>query len=125
MILDTNAVSGILAGDPAIEPLLRSADRHHLPIIVIGEYRFGLRGSRRRTTLEPLFERLIRESLVLELDERTAECYAAIRDELKSAGCPIPENDLWIAALARQHALEILTRDQHFDDVLGVRRLGW
>jgi len=125
MILDTNAVSGILAGDAALESLLSRAARHHLPIIVVGEYRFGLLGSRRRKTLEPLFERLMRESVLLDVDEATATRYAAIRHELKAAGRPIPENDVWIAALARQHELEIVSRDPHFDDVPGVQRLGW
>jgi predicted nucleic acid-binding protein len=32
---------------------------------------------------------------------------------------------VWIAALARQHALPILSRDRHFDFVPGLRRIGW
>jgi len=48
-----------------------------------------------------------------------------VRDELKRSGRPIPGNDLWIAALARQHALPLLSRDRHFDLVPGVQRIGW
>jgi len=37
----------------------------------------------------------------------------------------IPTNDLWIAALARQHQLQILSRDTHFDFIEGIVRIGW
>lgn len=37
----------------------------------------------------------------------------------------IPENDVWIAAIARQHAQQIVSRDKHFDDVPGAHRLAW
>jgi predicted nucleic acid-binding protein len=58
-------------------------------------------------------------------DERTALQYAAIRLELKRAGTPIPVNDLWIAALCRQHGCDIVSRDRHFDSVPGLRRVSW
>ena len=58
------------------------------------------------------------------VDEGTAEAYADVRDELKRSGRPIPGNDLWIAALARQHALPLLSRDRHFDFVPGIKRVG-
>lgn len=125
MILDTNAVSALLAGDAALPEVLGPALRHHLPVIVIGEYRYGLLRSRHRRRLEPLLEDLIRESIILAVDEDTATAYAAIRDELRRAGRPIPENDLWIAALARQHGESVVSRDDHFDDVSGLRRLPW
>jgi tRNA(fMet)-specific endonuclease VapC len=50
---------------------------------------------------------------------------AAIRLELKRAGTPIPANDLWIAALCRQHAYNLLSRDRHFDRVSDLHRIGW
>jgi tRNA(fMet)-specific endonuclease VapC len=62
---------------------------------------------------------------VLRVDEGTAEQYAEVRDALKRSGRPIPGNDVWIAALARQYALPLLTRDQHFDFVPGLERVGW
>lgn len=39
VILDTNAVSALFLGDPSLDTVLASADRHHLPTVVIGEYR--------------------------------------------------------------------------------------
>lgn len=68
---------------------------------------------------------LVDESEMLDVDRATASHYAEVRHQLKKDGRPIPENDVWIAALARQHQLPIVSRDAHFDSVRGIRRLGW
>ncbi len=125
MILDTNTVSALLSGDPALAQLLEPSERHHLPVIVIGEYRYGLLRSRHRQTLQAFLETLIRESLVLRVDEATTAHYAAVRNELREKGRPIPENDVWIAALALQHDQPLVSRDDHFDEITGLQRLGW
>ena len=62
---------------------------------------------------------------VLDIDEKTTRHYAAIGLELKRIGEPIPVNDLWIAALCRQHALPLVSRDRHFDLVAGIQRIDW
>jgi predicted nucleic acid-binding protein len=62
---------------------------------------------------------------VLVADETTTSHYAEIRLQLASAGTPIPMNDLWIAAIARQHKLPVISRDTHFDQVVGLTRIGW
>jgi len=125
VILDTNAVSALFVGDPALERVLSGESRHQLPVIVIGEYRYGLLGSKHRGHLQGLLETLIRESFVLPVDEATAEMYSQVRDELRRKGKPIPENDLWIAALARQHHQPVVSRDDHFDYVSDLRRVAW
>lgn len=125
MILDTNAVSALFAGDPALGEVLAGGDRHHLPVIVIGEYRYGLVRSRQRGPLSRLFDLLIRESIVLPVMEETTAHYASVREELRRAGRHIPENDVWIAALSRQNELPIVSRDDHFDGIAGLRRVNW
>lgn len=125
MILDTNAVSAVLGGDAALDDLLAETDRHHLPTVVIGEYRYGLQRSRRRDHLEDRLVILIADSVVLPIDLVTTIHYARVHDELRRQGTPIPENDIWIAALARQHGLPIVTRDRHLDRVPGLLCLGW
>jgi tRNA(fMet)-specific endonuclease VapC len=125
VILDTNAVSGLLEGDPALEALLARDPRHELPVIVIGEYRYGLARSRLRRSLRPLFDELIRESRVLSVGVTTAAHYAVVRNALRAQGTPIPENDVWISALAIEHGLDIVSRDRDFDRVAGVRRRTW
>jgi tRNA(fMet)-specific endonuclease VapC len=125
VILDTNAVSSLLTGDKQLAKLLAASDRHHLPIYVIAEYQFGLLGLARPKRLQSLFGSLEADSDLLFPDRETANVYASIRFELKAAGTPIPENDVWIAALARQFSLGIASKDPHFDRVAGIRRFDW
>lgn len=125
MILDTHAVSAWAAHDPSALSLIEAQAFLCLPVIVLGEFRFGLRGSRKRSVLEPQLEVLEQTVQVLEVTRETAAVYATVRFELKQRGAPIPENDVWIAALARQHGLPVMSRDAHFDCVAGVRRVSW
>lgn len=125
MILDTNALSAAADGDEALEAIFREAMTIAVPVIVLGEYRYGIRQSRERARYEAWLTESLASYRVLGVDEETATHYAAIRGELKRKGRPIPANDLWIAALARQHALPLVTRDQHFEFVSGLKRVDW
>lgn len=125
MIIDTNALSAFFDGETGIVERIREADGIFLPVIVMGEYRFGLRGSRLRTTREPVLEAFARSCTVLPVLESTTTHYATIRNQLRRAGTPIPENDIWIAALAAEHHLPVLSADAHFDKVSGIARIDW
>ena len=125
MILDTNALSAF--GDD-IRPVVQqiaTADELHIPVIVLGEYRFGIATSRRRREYEAWLARGRAFWNIIPLVEETAMHYASLRQQLKRAGVPLPANDVCIAALARQHHLPILSRDTHFDAVPGLTRLSW
>jgi predicted nucleic acid-binding protein len=54
---------------------------------------------------------------LLDVTEETAERYAIILNSLWQAGTPIPTNDIWIAASAMEHGLELLTTDEHYQKV--------
>ena len=125
MIADTNALSAFLAGDAAVAPAFAGAAELCLPVIVLGEYGYGLRASREGAVLQSALDELCRDARILSVDFDTARVYAVVRQELRTAGTPIPENDVWIAALARQHALPVLSNDIHFDLVRKLRRIGW
>ena len=125
MILDTNALSAIAQGEHAAVRQFAFADEVAIPVIVLGEYRFGIAQSRDQREYERWLEEMVAVSSVLEIDEETAIWYAGLRSQLKEAGTPIPSNDTWIAALCRQHNLPILSRDRHFDLIEGVQRLDW
>jgi predicted nucleic acid-binding protein len=125
LIVDTNALSAMAEGEPAIEPLLLQAAQVSIPVIVLGEYRYGILQSRDRAKYEQWLGEYLAGFRILEIGVRTAQHYADLRVELKRAGKPIPTNDAWIAALSRQHSLPILSRDRHFDGVPGVQRLSW
>jgi tRNA(fMet)-specific endonuclease VapC len=125
MILDTNALSALIDGDPAIEDVIRDFESLKLNSISLGEYRFGILQSRHRTEYENQLSQLAADFEVLTVDATTAAFYALVRHELKNLGRPIPYHDIWIAALARQHRLAVVSRDTHFDSVRGIQRLSW
>jgi tRNA(fMet)-specific endonuclease VapC len=125
VILDTNAISAMADGDSAIGSVSMRSGGVFIPVVVLGEYRFGLRRSRNRVEYEGWLTGALKVWPLLPIVEATAEVYADIRGELQRGGRPIPTNDLWIAALARQHKLPVLSRDRHFDVVPGLKRIAW
>jgi tRNA(fMet)-specific endonuclease VapC len=125
MILDTNGLSALAEGELRLEPILRKATQIAVPVVVLGEYRYGIQQSRERQRYERWLVEYLPKFRVLNVDEQTTTSYAAVRGELKRAGTPIPSNDVWIAALCRQYSLPVLSRDRHFDLVPGLRRVDW
>jgi predicted nucleic acid-binding protein len=125
MILDTNAVSAFAEGNQSVREKIAAGPGPYLPVIVIGEYRFGVLAARDRERRLVWLEELGHYWTVLEVSADTAVAYAEIRQSLKEHATPIPSNDVWIAALARQHNLSILSADPHFDYVAGARRISW
>jgi tRNA(fMet)-specific endonuclease VapC len=125
LILDTNALSAAADREPGALRIVAEAESLEVPVVVLGEYRLGIAQSRHRTAYENWLDKWTAAVTVLDLDHETASCYAAIGVELKRSGNPIPVNDLWIAALCRQHGLPLVSRDRHFDWVTGIQRLDW
>jgi tRNA(fMet)-specific endonuclease VapC len=125
MILDTNALSAFVAGDEGVGAILRREIRAALPVIVLGEFRCGIASSRDRRAYEEWLDENLAGFDVLPVDEETAAVYGTLRSALKRARRPIPANDAWIAALALQHRMRVLSRDHHFDAVPGLRREAW
>ena len=125
MILDTNALSAFADGTPGVGECLRTEARAAIPVIVLGEFRYGIAASRHRAAYEAWLDENLALFEVLSITEATALAYARVRVSLKKLGRPIPANDVWIASLAVQHRLPILSRDADFDRVPGLRRVTW
>lgn len=125
MLLDTNALSAWAESDPGLLRVPRPDRPWFLSSIALGEYRFGLLQSTRRAELERWLEQVEAVCITLVLDATTARPYARLRAAVTRAGHAVPYHDLWIAASADQHGLEVVSRDTHFDLIPGVRRIGW
>ncbi len=124
-LLDTNIVIALFANEPAVTDNLRIAQAVFIPGIVIGELYFGAyRSSRVETNLRRI-EEFAQYAHVLSCDIETAQEYGRIKNILREAGRPIPENDIWIAAVASQHDLIVVSRDVHFDEVAGLTIEKW
>ncbi len=125
MILDTNALSALLDGSEAIQSAMSRLGTLRFSPVVVGEYRFGLLRSIKRSQREAILKDLESTFEVLPITGTTSRLYARIREDLRSKGRPIPSNDLWIAAQALEHRLPLLTLDQHFKEVDGLETVTW
>lgn len=125
MILDTNALSDYADGVPEAAAVVAASAVVALPVVVLGEYRYGIAHSRRRESYTAWLEEFLAVCTILDVTNETTRWYASVRSQLRQTGTPIPENDNWIAALALQHDLVLMSRDQHFDRVKGIRRVAW
>ncbi len=125
LILDTNALSAFVDGDKSLLPVLQSSSELSIPVIVLGEYLFGIRQSKLRKFYDQWLNSNLKYFEILTVDVKTTNYYAEIRQELKSAGCPISTNDLWIAAMVREHKQPLVTKDSHFDAVTGLTTVHW
>ncbi len=117
--LDTNRLTDLFQGDTELAKRLGTCEEVCIPLIVLAEIKAGFYGGTQRHRNESLLQRLLTKATVGVLlpGRETAEHYARLFVQLKHAGTPIPDNDLWIAALALENDLVLVTRDLHFHRV--------
>ena len=122
LVIDTNVYGGFRQGQPAVVRILRSAHEIHLPLIVLAELLAGFAAGTRVEQNRDELARFMASPRVhlLKPDEKTAHHYAEVYADLRKIAAPIPTNDLWIAALARQHRLPLFSLDAHFAAVPGL-----
>jgi tRNA(fMet)-specific endonuclease VapC len=122
--LDTNRITDLFRGDIELANCLGTCEEVWIPLLVLGEIKAGFYGGTQQRQNEMLLNRLLAKSTVdvLLASRQTAEHYARVFVQLKRAGTPIPDNDLWIAALVLEHNLVLITRDQHFERIPQLMR---
>jgi tRNA(fMet)-specific endonuclease VapC len=122
VLLDTNAYTALLAGDEAVLDVLAEAEVVYMSVVVLGELFAGFKGgNRERDNLRQLDEFLRRPPVrTLPVTRGTAEVFGEVKQQLKSGGTPIPQNDVWIAAHAIESGAWLVTYDQHFHKVAGI-----
>jgi len=123
-LLDTNVVIAVLNKEPAIESQL-IGKTIYLASIVLGELYYGAYKSAKTKENLAKIEAFIVNYPILECTKQTAEAYGLLKQTLEAKGGLIPENDMWIAALANQHTLTLVTRDDHFTRVDGLTVVKW
>ncbi len=124
-LLDTNIIIGLFAGDQNILLNIEKSKEIFVPSIVLGELFYGAELSAKKTENLARLEKFAKACNVLSIDLGTAKSYGTIKSKLKTKGQPIPENDVWIAAIAHQHKLCLATRDAHFGFVEFVTVEKW
>jgi tRNA(fMet)-specific endonuclease VapC len=120
LLVDTNVVIALFAGDPAAVERLDDKPALFLCVPVLGELRYGALASSRVEQNLARLDEFSKAVEVLPCDSETAVLYSAVKFDLRRKGRPIPENDVWIAAIARQHRLTLVSRDSHFQQIEGL-----
>ena len=124
-LLDTNIIVARFADDEGVLIQSRDADAIFVPSIVLGELYFGARKSGRVDANVRRVDDLAASEAILHCDVETARHYGLVKNQLRLIGKPIPENDIWIAAVAVQHDLTLVTHDAHFANVANLRTERW
>ena len=124
VLLDTNVIIAFFSGEKAVSQRFTDAEVL-VSSTVLGELYYGARKSAHAAANIARIEQFAAAVQVLSCDADTAQLYGRIRDRLRLKGRPIPENDIWIAAVALQHGLPLATREDHFNEVDGLRIENW
>jgi tRNA(fMet)-specific endonuclease VapC len=124
-LLDTNVVIALFRAELDVRNRITAAQQIYLPVAVVAELWYGALGSQQSEQNLHRLEQFVISNSVLNCDLLTARHYAEIKTALKVAGTPIPENDIWIAATARQYGLSLATRDTHFSRIADLSVENW
>ncbi len=125
VLLDTNIIIALWAKDASVTQQLASVPEVFVPVIALGELYYGARKSAWSAKNVARIDDLAARSSILLCNVVTAQHYGIVKDALRARGKPIPENDVWIAAIAVQYGLALATRDDHFARVEGLTVLKW
>ena len=124
-LLDTNIVIGMLTGDMVIQKKMQDRNNLFLAAPVVGELHYGAQKSNQVIENLHRINTFVEEHTFLPCDLETAQWYGIIKHQLQRKGRPIPNNDIWIAAIAMPHDLILVTRDTHFDEVESLQTERW
>jgi tRNA(fMet)-specific endonuclease VapC len=127
VLLDTSVVVAHFRGDQAVTERLLQSDVVYMPVIAVGELYYGaLKAVAADEALREV-ETFLGAVSILDADRGAALRYSRIKKGLADRGTPIPENDIWIAAIAAQHELPLANRDAHFRQIKdgGPELLDW
>ena len=125
LLLDTNIVIAFFALEQDILDRMQAAEAFFIPSIVLGELYFGARKSGKPAQNLMRIDELAAKTAILDCNAEIAQQYGQLKDNLRRKGRPIPENDIWIAAIAVQHNLTLITRDAHFSQVTNLSITAW
>lgn len=109
VLLDTSVVIPYFKGDPTLRASFLASPTVYLPLTVLGELHCGANLSQNLAKHMAQIQNFLLAVVVLSPGAATAEHYGRIRAQLAQVGTPIPENDIWIAALALEHQLTLAT----------------
>ena len=130
-VLDTNAVSAIMKGNPAVVERLAATTRAEvaIPQPVLAEIAFGIERlprSKRRTSLQARFDLVSAELPRAEWTDAVSQMFGRIKATLERRGTRIEDFDAAIAAHALALEATLVTANlDHMIRVPGLRVEDW
>jgi len=124
-LLDTNLFVAYFNGEQSVIDKIITANEIALPAVALGELQYGAAASQRPEENQERIRKLMTWARLIVCDDVTALHYGRIKFALRLKGTPIPDNDIWIAATAMQADLPLISRDEHFRHVEGIRWEIW
>ncbi|MBN3893737.1 MAG: type II toxin-antitoxin system VapC family toxin [Nostoc sp. NOS(2021)] len=124
-LLDTNIIIALFADEATVKNRLAQTEQVLITSIAVGELYYGAIKSRRSKENLERIDEFIANSTVVGCDAETARHYGNVKNNLRLKGRPLPENDIWIAALTLQYNLTLVTRDAHFQEVENLQTVIW
>jgi tRNA(fMet)-specific endonuclease VapC len=124
VLLDTNIVIAFFASETAVCQRVAESEII-LTSTVLGELYFGARRSGHTARNLARLDEFSASVAILPCDSATSRYYGEIKDHLRAKGRPIPDNDIWIAAVALQYGLPLATRDEHFKYLESLALKNW
>ncbi len=123
ILLDTNAYSAFMAGDTRVFDYMIEAEAIYISTVMVGELFAGFHGGQKFNQNKDELQRFLsKESIhVIDVTMETAEIFGEIKSTLAKKGTMIPLNDIWIAAHAIETGSKLITYDEHFKHVNGLR----
>ena len=123
ILLDTNAYVRFLRGDEKVMAYLAQADTVYMSVFVLGDLFAGFKAGGKERNNKQILERFLLKPTVtvLEATIETADIFGLIMASLRKSGNLIPVNDVWIAAHALETGSILLTYDDHFTVIPGLR----
>lgn len=117
--IDTSAYSAFYRGDPSLKAYFTSNNSLHVPYVVIAELKAGFAaGTNYDANLKMLNAFVDQPNVKVLLPTiATTDIYASIFASLRKNGTPIGFNDMWIASIALEHSLALLTLDKDFSNI--------
>lgn len=116
-LLDTNIAIAMINSESSIMTRMAMAPEVAISSITVGELCYGALKSRRSVDNLARLDEFFSEIAIIGCDATTGKRYAEIKDRLRRKGRPVPEGDLWIASIALQYGLILVTRDSDFNAI--------
>jgi tRNA(fMet)-specific endonuclease VapC len=82
--------------------------------IVVGELYYGAYASSNSQKHIEQIQDFLADCIIVSPNVEASIAYGKLKSDLKKKGSPIPENDIWIAAIAIQQNIPLFTTDNHF-----------